>query len=131
MRLKISHYLFVLSCTFLYFFVLYLSPAFAAEAPCTEIADTEPHPLRPAPARPCQKEPPKWNLSCGNDAKPTLEVELPRTLDDTFNCSNTGDIGRQHCSRIIEEYQALPVEVSFILSPNGTSDSRNSLQSYF
>ena len=117
MRLKISHYLFVLSCTFLYFFVLYLSPAFAAEAPCTEIADTEPHPLRPAPARPCQKEPPKWNLSCGNDAKPTLEVELPRTLDDTFNCSNTGDIGRQHCSRIIEEYQALPVEVSFYLAP--------------
>jgi hypothetical protein len=116
MRLKALRFFFVLSCTFLYFLVLFHSSAFASEVPCTETADTEPHPLRPAPARPCQKEPPKWNLSCANDAKPTLEVELPRTLDDTFNCSNTGDIGRKHCSRIIEEYQAPPVEMSFDLT---------------
>lgn len=116
--------IFLLSASLLIYLSAYLFihlsiplPAFTAEAPCTEIVDTEPHPLRPAPARPCQKEPPKWNLSCGNDAKPSLEVELPRTLDDAFNCSNTGDIGRQHCSRIIEEYQAPPVEVSFDLTP--------------
>ncbi|MBI5356540.1 hypothetical protein HZB78_02920 [Candidatus Collierbacteria bacterium] len=91
-------------------------PAFASEAPCTETAETEPHPLRPAPARPCQKEPPKWNLSCANDAKPNLEVELPRTLDGAFNCSNTGDIGRLHCTRLIEKYSVPPVNISMDLT---------------
>lgn len=91
-------------------------PAFAAEAPCTEIADTEPHPLRPAPARPCQKEPPKWNLSCGNDAKPSLELELPRTLDDTYNCSRADNIGRLACSRRIEKYPAPPVNFTVDLT---------------
>ena len=55
-------------------------------------------------------------MSCANDAKPSLELELPRTLDDTYSCSGTGDIGRLHCTRLIEKYPAPPVNISMDLT---------------
>lgn len=78
--------------------------------------ENEPHPLRPAPGLPCEKQVPKiWNLSCANDALPTLNLDLPRTTAQA-QCSPTGDFGRLHCRRQVKEWQAPPVELTIDLT---------------